>query len=72
MLGLELAQSHLLVGRSRQRHEKKREQLQKKIERTRSRQKLELEIGRTCNTLFRKWLKAPGEGGNGVPVRVVE
>ena len=35
-------------------------------------QQLELELGRACNTLFRKWLKAPGETGNGVPVRVVQ
>jgi hypothetical protein len=31
---------------------------------------LELEVGRTCNSLFRKWLKAPGEQGNGVPIAI--
>ena len=42
---------------------------QKKLDQLRAANaQLELEVGRTCNQLFHKWLKAPGEKGNGVPI----
>lgn len=34
--------------------------------------RLKIDLGKSCHTLFRKWLKAPGDSSNGVPIAVVK